>query len=316
MLNYFIRLWQSTPWIRLLLKFIVLGLPLYYMIKNIYTNWQILQQHHWNLESSSAIFSGFFLFAGFLLLPLSMRQVMLMLNYELSYSTAYRAYFLSQLSKYLPGGIWIIPGRMIVLGQLGVSGPASSLGAFIEVYMLVLTGFFLFILYSICSANFSVWHLILLLVNGIFLIPLLYRPLLSRLIIHMPWFHSIEFRYDLSLAFQALFVTISFWFLIGTGFFFLVRSVYSMGLEHWPAMIAVYSMAWVAGFLVFIAPGGLGVREGALSLLLSSFVPLPIAAVIALLARVWWSMAEIIFVGIASLSKLKKLIDKNSQGLP
>ncbi|MCU0599053.1 MAG: flippase-like domain-containing protein [Desulfobacterales bacterium] len=309
MIDYSIRIWQSKPWIRQFIKLMIIGLPFYFMSTNLYLNWQSLQKHHWALDPLAMVFSALFLFAAFLLLPLSMRQVMLMLNYELSYLTAYRAYFLSQLAKYLPGGIWIVPGRMIVLKQMGVSAPASSLGALVEVYIMVITGLFLFILYSIFTTNCSLWRMILLFLSGFFLLlPVLYKPFLFKILKHIPWFRSIEFHYDASMALQAIFITIAFWVLIGTGFFFLVRSMYVMDIVNLPAMIAIYSMSWVSGFLIFITPGGLGVREGALSLLLSTYIPLPISTLIALLSRVWWSIAEILFVSIASLGRVNNKV--------
>ena len=50
------------------------------------------------------------------------------------------------------------------------------------------------------------------------------------------------------------------------------------------------------------APAGLGVREGALTYLLSFFVPLPIATVIALLTRPWIMTTEIAGALLALLS--------------
>ena len=64
-------------------------------------------------------------------------------------------------------------------------------------------------------------------------------------------------------------------------------------------------MAWAIGFLVFLTPGGLGVREGALALLLAPFLPSPLPAVVALLARLWWTVAELISVAIAALLENK-----------
>ena len=60
-------------------------------------------------------------------------------------------------------------------------------------------------------------------------------------------------------------------------------------------------MTWVVGLLAFLTPGGLGVREGALALLLSPFLPVPLPTVVALLARVWWTVAELISVATAML---------------
>jgi uncharacterized membrane protein YbhN (UPF0104 family) len=55
-------------------------------------------------------------------------------------------------------------------------------------------------------------------------------------------------------------------------------------------------MAYVAGYVVLIAPGGLVVREGAMAALLVTLagIPLGAAAAIAAAARVWTTVAELI----------------------
>ena len=64
-------------------------------------------------------------------------------------------------------------------------------------------------------------------------------------------------------------------------------------------LTACFALAWVIGFLSFLTPGGLGVREGLLSLLLSSYMPAPQATLIALICRVWMLSAEIVLAGVA-----------------
>lgn len=304
------QLWHSYPKIRRLLQWGAIGFPFGLMGRNLYHNWQILQQYNWTPDPCSAILSAIFFFAAFLLMPLSTRLVLLMLNYELPYTVTYRAYFLSQLAKYLPGGIWIVPGRMVILSQVGVSAAASGMGVLIEVYVMVVTGSLIFIPYMIFETSMSAWLIVLIGIIGILLLTILYPPLLSRLLKCLPWFRSIHLHSNFLLAFYLVSIVIGFWLLIGSAFFWLVRSVVDVSFNLWPILMASYSMAWVVGFLVFLTPGGLGVREGALTLLLSAILPSPIATLIALLARIGWSLTEIVCVGIASMGRTQIKIDK------
>jgi uncharacterized membrane protein YbhN (UPF0104 family) len=55
-----------------------------------------------------------------------------------------------------------------------------------------------------------------------------------------------------------------------------------MGLGH---AIAIFSVAWVAGFLMPGAPGGVGVREGIIAIGLELFIAPGAALAVALLHR-------------------------------
>ena len=56
----------------------------------------------------------------------------------------------------------------------------------------------------------------------------------------------------------------------------------------------ILAASWLGGYLSIIVPGGFGVREGLLSLLLNIYLPLPIAVFIALLSRIWMVGSEVL----------------------
>jgi uncharacterized membrane protein YbhN (UPF0104 family) len=65
-------------------------------------------------------------------------------------------------------------------------------------------------------------------------------------------------------------------------------------------MAGVYSAAYVAGYLVLFAPGGLVIREGAMAALLAATagVPLSVGGAVAILARFWATATELLGVAI------------------
>ena len=83
------------------------------------------------------------------------------------------------------------------------------------------------------------------------------------------------------------------WLAYGCGLYLLGLSIHPLPLTAIPALVGIFAIAWVVGFLSFITPSGLGVREGVLGYLLSSLMPLPVALLLALLARVWLTLAEL-----------------------
>jgi uncharacterized membrane protein YbhN (UPF0104 family) len=87
----------------------------------------------------------------------------------------------------------------------------------------------------------------------------------------------------------------------GLGFFLLVLSFNQPEPVSWWHMTVIYAVAWTIGFLVFITPAGLGPREAALTLFLAPVYGPETAFSIALVARLWWALAEGLHIGIALL---------------
>jgi len=84
------------------------------------------------------------------------------------------------------------------------------------------------------------------------------------------------------------------WLITGLAFYLFVESLTPIGLEAATALIAANSLAFVAGYLVFFVPAGLGAKEGALTALLTLYLPAPVAALLAIAARLWTIAAEVL----------------------
>ena len=89
------------------------------------------------------------------------------------------------------------------------------------------------------------------------------------------------------------------WVCQGFAFFLFVRSFVSVAWTDAGVLTACFAFAWVIGFLSFLTPGGLGIREGLLGLLLANYMSAPQATLVALLCRVWMLSAEIVLAGVA-----------------
>jgi uncharacterized membrane protein YbhN (UPF0104 family) len=89
------------------------------------------------------------------------------------------------------------------------------------------------------------------------------------------------------------------WVVYGVAFSGFVFSLHSMKLSTIPALTCIFAASYTLGFLFILVPGGLGVREGLLAALLSAYMPLPIATVISLLSRLWFTACELLCLGLA-----------------
>lgn len=86
------------------------------------------------------------------------------------------------------------------------------------------------------------------------------------------------------------------WILMGLSQVAVLRalSVPGVGVEQWPAVVASVALATVAGFVVPISPGGLGVREWVLWTSLASTINQEMAVVAALALRLTWVVGELL----------------------
>lgn len=89
------------------------------------------------------------------------------------------------------------------------------------------------------------------------------------------------------------------WGLLGTAFFLFINSIYPVDFSQLTMVTGIYAVAWSIGFLSFLTPSGLGVREGILSLLLTTVLPPAVAMLVALLSRLWTLSAELSLGGLA-----------------
>ena len=89
------------------------------------------------------------------------------------------------------------------------------------------------------------------------------------------------------------------WLAMGLSFAALARALTPYPLDVVPYLVASWAAAYVIGYLSLLTPSGLGVREGILALLLTEVFAAPLPTVIAIVARLWMVLAELLGAGVA-----------------
>jgi hypothetical protein len=92
----------------------------------------------------------------------------------------------------------------------------------------------------------------------------------------------------------------AYWLTVGLSFSALGRSL-GIAAGEPLAWASAFCASYVAGYLSLLTPSGLGVREGVLALLLAGVAGPGPAAVVALVARLWLSVAEVVVAAVAVL---------------
>ena len=160
--------WSSRyPWLRQIVRLAIVVVPLTFLFWGLTTNWQDLQSYDWQFNSIRGGLAVCCLTLAFGLRPLASQQALLGLGYSIGYRAVYAGHFTAQLAKYLPGGVWVVPGRVIVFRKYGVNVISSSVGTIVELLMLLVSGVVVFLPYllSVGTGPLSqLWTLGLLLI--------------------------------------------------------------------------------------------------------------------------------------------------------
>ncbi len=284
-------------WVRLL-GMLCLGLIFFFLFRELWVNWRALQRYSWKLNPSLAVGSFFLLTFSLFLLPWGLARVLVLLGHPLPYRRVCKILFSSLLAKYLPGGWWAFVGRAHFYSREGFNLSQASLAVLIETILVVTSGILVFSAFSqVPSVLLGDFQKALLILLGAICLALLHpyflNPLLSLFgrILKKP-VTLMEYPYY-KMVYPFVIFSL-FWVGMGGSFWLLCRSLVDIDLAQLPRMLSAFSLSWIIGFFSFLTPGGLGVREGALTLLLQPSFPLYAAAALSLLSRVWWICGEVL----------------------
>ncbi|MBW3628954.1 MAG: hypothetical protein KY464_06615 [Gemmatimonadetes bacterium] len=95
------------------------------------------------------------------------------------------------------------------------------------------------------------------------------------------------------------------WMFYGIAFFLFLLSLAPVPLDVLPAAAGINALSFVAGMAAILAPAGLGVKEWAMTLLLAPVLPVGVAAVVAVGARLWSVAADVALAGLALLLRTR-----------
>lgn len=220
------------------------------------------------------------LIASKLLLVIVSQRSVALAGHRIGYRRMFAVNALSQLAKYLPGGIWHFVGRAGFYHADGLPLRAVTRAMVVENLWLVLSAFLAGLIgtlaYYLSGARagiaaaglLAVWWALL------WLIRLRFGGVRS-------W------RAGLSgLALQA-----AVWALVGISLWIILP-----GVSGWGSValaIGAFCLSWVVGYVAVFAPGGIGVRETVMAALLVPLLAAPDALIYAAVHRFVWVAAEL-----------------------
>jgi hypothetical protein len=223
------------------------------------------------------------------------------------FSPVLRAYWASQLGKYAPGKAWVVAIRCDMLGERAGTYVAAvgsayetlfaiAMGALVAVPVLAVPG------QDIPRVWLAAASCLMVCLAGASAPPVFRR--LTRLVAKPLRHHGAAELPVCRARTLALGVVLACggWAFLGTSAWAIARGAGAEGLTwaEWPIVVGATAWGVVWGFVAFIIPGGLGVREAAMAAALAPVLGEANAAVVAVGARLIWVLTEV-FITLGSL---------------
>jgi uncharacterized membrane protein YbhN (UPF0104 family) len=278
---------------------VVVALILFFLIRFLISNWRQVAAFDFTFTYGYLILSFPILFVFFFLRVYAWQAILKKMKISLPLRKCLKVSFLSMMGKYLPGKVWTVLGKVYLSDKEGVPKAEALTSVIIEIVLEIVASifFFFFYLFSIMEQPLlspKVLYLLgLILVGGlVFLHPRVFYRVINTLLskIKKETIPEAIKHSDIIPIFLFYIVIV---LVQGVAFYFFVNALFYVPLQNLIGLTACLAVAGALGTLSFFAPSGLGVREGILALLLSTYIISPVAVLISLLARIWVTLVEV-----------------------
>ncbi|MDI3534970.1 MAG: glycosyltransferase 2 family protein [Thermosediminibacterales bacterium] len=296
-------------------KFIFYSLGILIIVflgKNLADNWREIKEFSLNVNikllCSSLIIYIIYLFC----MAIGWNLILFSMKIKMPLNKAIIIFYLSQLARYLPGGVMNLFGRVYLAQKVGIAKTVTVSSLILEMFYNVSSGFILAIIFlkDLYNQNIllSIIGFVIILIFILFLdlrVPNFLLNLLSK---------KLGNGYEINLKRKdaigiLLFYTLS-WIIFGIAFVLFCNSLGVYG--NMKILISIFPSSWIVGFLSPI-PGGLGIREGVLKYFLSFYYNFPIPIIISLASRIWLVVGEMVAGGFVLLmTSIERNISKKA----
>lgn len=272
--------------------------------------WQLIRGYH-SLPSGFfqnikvAPLAGSLIVLVFALLLVSFRWGLTLqaMGVSIGWWSATKIWFLSQVGRYAPGGIWNYVARFY-LGRTEIPDGTVVTSMILETGLRVISEILVF-LFSIPfwpQRTFLTANAVFFLVSSVALgLVLLHPNLLQRFanlwVMRRVGLKAVDFS---GIRYVTMFGLLIYYILsvaiVGMAFFIFVSALYPVTISLLPHLTGSLAASVVLGFLVPLVPNGWGVREGILTFLLAQILPVPVSIVIAMASRIWLTAGETFWI--------------------
>lgn len=290
-------------WVRLLQVVVILAL-VYFVGERVQQNWGEIKAYDWHINYLLLLLSLVVMLAALTLQSAVLSVIFGTFSRRVSFKSAFKIAYLSQLGRYIPGKIWQVFGMVYLAGKKGISKTeAITSFALAQVFTTppaILAAMPLFFAADHSFNGSSSMRPIGIALAIVVLISLVivFRSSWLRSILNFFLARlgkpSLEFDVEKKVGGKILIMYYIGWNLYGLAFYLFLISVSDFPTGNLVQAIGVFCAAYLVGYWSIIAPGGFGVREAVMVVFLSPYFGPGVAAAIAAFARIWSIVGEVI----------------------
>jgi glycosyltransferase 2 family protein len=246
--------------------------------------------------------SGVLFLAAHGLLVQTWRYVLGSWGERLPFIEAARIWTVSSLARYVPLKLWQIGAMAFMAQRVGVSPVAATGSAVIGTLVNLAAGAVIVLLTAaalldvvVPGAAAAPWILLLGAAAAAVSTPFLVR-LGMRVLSRMDRRAGAPHDLPGSALLVASIGNVAAWLMYGAAFRMLTVAVLGEAPGTTLSYVAVYTVSYLAGYLVLLAPAGVGVRESAMVLAMpaAGLASAPAAALLAVVSRLWLTLLEVL----------------------
>ena len=297
---------------------IIAAVIFYFIGRMAYREWDKISGYDWSPSPTWFIASIFLLLSVYVMGGYGWTLVLRMLGTRLAATKGISILLLSLYGRYIPGGIWSVLGRVYLCRLEGVPDSRSGMSILLEqAYQVATAGLVFAISLLFWTDTGSVIRVLPL----VFILPLFFvflhpKPFLKIVNPVLVRFGKGPIHLSLSLNKMLILAAyyIFYWGVTGVAFYSFIRAFYPLEGHYIPILSGIFAISFAAGYLAFFTPAGLGVREGALTILLSLFIPMPVAIGVSLLSRLWLIGIELVILVLFLINRETRRMARTALG--
>lgn len=245
-------------------------------------------------------------FAYYFLRSLLWKVLLTFMDQKIHYIDNAYAFEMSELKRFIPGNIWSLLGRADMYSKMGVDKNEIAKGILIEIQLLILgcliISFFSFS-WLLKSNGLLINHLGSLLPLSVFA-TVMYFPAVAYIfkkkyrknhsIISSLLIPGLPFIQRLILIIFSIIV----FFVFGAANFFTLLTIFPLDFSNFFILSSFFTFALLIGYVSFITPMGLGVREGIIAFGLLRLMPISLSSFFALYSRIVLIISELFYASV------------------
>lgn len=237
-----------------------------------------------------------------------------------SFITMADVYAKAWMGRYIPGTVTWIAGKVYMASSHGISKSRLAVSSLLEGGMQIIAVMVVSMLLLGLDPRLNVipvtYKILMILCAALLL--LILTPAIFNRIVRLAFLIVKKQKPHDDLLINEKAVVRSFIlyalgsFIIGLSEFFIARTIDpTLPWHDFWFIVGAFNLAGALGMLAIGVPTGIGVRDGAILLMLSIILPKELALAIMVTSRLWSAFADVVFFGLAAL--MRQLVVKTSR---